>query len=235
MSSANLSRQSFKIGVLISGRGSNLQALAKRAERGELAAEIAVVLSDKPTARGLEIAQAFGYPTRVVKRLPQSRSNGEFCAELASTLREYDLDLVVLAGFMRVLTEEFLCHYEGKVINIHPSLLPAFPGLDAQAQALQAGVRFSGCTVHYVEREVDAGPIIAQSVVAVHPNDSVDELASRILTQEHQILPAVVNGIARGEITLVNEGGCKKVLLSGHCRDLASQLGSLASIAEVQK
>ncbi len=192
----------LRIAVLISGRGSNLGALAHAlADKGELA-RIGVVLSDQPAAQGLEIARSYGIPIVIEERRPKERSNAEFNSALVEALKPYQPELIVLAGFMRILTTEFISKYAGRIINIHPSLLPAFPGLDVQKRALEAGVPESGCTVHFVEEEVDAGPIIKQAKVPVVKGDTVGTLSARILEQEHKILPEVVLKIANGEIKI---------------------------------
>ena len=185
--------------MFISGRGSNLRALAQACAAGEIEAEIVVVLSDKKNAPGIEIAREFSLPVVIETRKKKQRSTVEFNLALAQAVKPFQPDLIVFAGFMRVVTAEFLKEFPDKVINIHPSLLPAFPGLDVQRRAIEAGVKFSGCTVHYLIEEVDAGPIIAQAVVPVLPEDSVETLSARILRQEHKLLPAVVGAIARGE------------------------------------
>ncbi|MDD2942512.1 MAG: phosphoribosylglycinamide formyltransferase [bacterium] len=196
----------LKIVVFISGRGSNLKAILSHIQDGSLKAEVCAVISDKPEAAGLELAKNAGVPAIVVPRLPKNRSLAEFNAELAATALNYSPDLVVLAGFMRVVTTEFLSAFPGRVVNIHPSLLPSFKGLHAQKQAVEAGVKFAGCTVHYVNEEVDSGGIIAQAVVPVLPNDSEDSLSQRILEKEHKLFPAVLQAFASGQITIGDTG-----------------------------
>ena len=156
----------LNIGVLISGRGSNLQAIIDGIERGDVAARVTVVISNEPDAYGLTRAQTHGIPNRVVDHRSY-RNREAFEDQLIKTLKEFQVELVVLAGFMRVLTPHFLRAFPTRVVNIHPALLPAFPGLDVQRKAADYGVRFSGCTVHFVDEGVDAGPIIAQAVVPV--------------------------------------------------------------------
>jgi len=193
------SRDSIKIGVLVSGRGSNLQALIDAAGAQQLDARIAVVISDQPGARAIERARQAGIPAAVVRR-EDYPSRQLFEEALAAVLEQHQVNLVVMAGFMRVLSPFLVNRWHRKLINIHPSLLPAFPGLEVQAKALDYGVRFSGCTVHFVDEGVDSGPIIAQSAVPVLPDDSADTLADRILMEEHRLLPRVVNWIARGQV-----------------------------------
>lgn len=179
------------LGVLVSGRGSNLQALLDAIERGALAARVAVVVSDKPGAPALARARAAGVATAVVERR-DFPSREAFDAALVAALREHGAGLVCLAGFMRLLGPGFISAFPGAILNIHPSLLPSFPGLEAQRQALEHGVRVSGATVHVVTPELDAGPIIAQAPVPVLDDDSVETLAARILVEEHRLYPEAV-------------------------------------------
>lgn len=190
----------LRLGVLASGRGSNLEALLKSCDKSKNGARIAVVLTDNPKAKALTIAQEYNVPAFFVD--PKACSKAEFNQSLVSRLKTYDVDLVVLAGYMRILDSGFIQAFSGKVINIHPSLLPAFPGLNAQRQALTSGVKYSGCTVHYVDEGMDTGPIIAQAVVPVLPEDTEEELAQRILAEEHILLPKVVDWIAEGKVRL---------------------------------
>lgn len=183
----------MKIGILISGRGSNMVALVDAVKVGEIPdSEIAVVISDKPHAAGIEKAKARGVDTVVVER--RGRIREEHDAEIIAELRKHDVELVCLAGYMRLLSKDFIHVFENRIINIHPSLLPAFPGLDAQQQAIDSGVKISGCTVHFVNEELDAGPIILQRVVEVNGEDTAETLSARILEQEHQ---AYVEAVAR--------------------------------------
>jgi phosphoribosylglycinamide formyltransferase-1 len=192
---------------LISGRGSNLDALlaAARDERWaeSLDARIACVISNKAEAAGLAKAQAAGVPTQV---LPHTRfaSREAFDTALMQAIDAHRPSLVVLAGFMRVLTREFVAHYRGRLVNVHPSLLPSFPGLATHRQALAAGVRVHGATVHFVSTEVDGGAIIGQAVVPVRADDSEESLAARVLTQEHRLLPRCVRLLLEGAITLTD-------------------------------
>jgi phosphoribosylglycinamide formyltransferase 1 len=187
----------FRIAVLISGRGSNLEALLQKRSLYD----VSVVLSDEPAARGLDIARSYGVPTVVAPR--GSSSSTDFNQALVQALQPYAPRLVVLAGFMRIVNRAFIDAFNGNVINIHPALLPSFPGLNVQQQALDAGVKIAGCTVHYATCTVDGGPIIAQACVTVQPGESADALSARILRQEHRLLPAVVKAIAAGQIELV--------------------------------
>ncbi|HET6978279.1 MAG TPA: phosphoribosylglycinamide formyltransferase [Pyrinomonadaceae bacterium] len=177
--------------MLISGRGSNMLALSDAIRAGTIPeAEIAIVISDKASARGLELAAERGIETRAVERRGRTREEHE--QEIISVLREREVELVCLAGFMRLLSPSFVAAFRGKILNIHPSLLPSFPGLDAQQQALDHGVKVSGCTVHLVDETLDGGPIIMQRTVPVIEGDTVESLSARILEQEHQLYPEAV-------------------------------------------
>ena len=186
-----------RIAILISGRGSNMVALADAVRDGTIPnAEIAVVISDQREAKGLEIARERGLKTVVVER--RGRKREEHDREIVSVLREERVDLVCLAGYMRVLSPFFVDSFADRILNIHPSLLPLFPGLDAQRQALEHGAKFSGCTVHFVDNTLDGGPIIAQRTVPVLEDDTVETLSARILEQEHILYPeAVASVVAR--------------------------------------
>lgn len=177
-----------KIAVLVSGGGSNLQSIIDSVESGYLKLQIAVVLSNKEDAYGLTRAQNHGIPAEVVRHGDYANRE-DFEAKLISTLDGFDVDLVVLAGFMRVLTPHFVNHYHHRIINIHPAILPSFPGTHGQKQALDYGVRFSGCTTHFVDEGTDTGPIILQAIVPVLPDDDEGTLGSRILKEEHRIFP----------------------------------------------
>jgi phosphoribosylglycinamide formyltransferase-1 len=193
----------LKLGVLISGRGSNLQALIDAAADPAYPAEIALVISNKAAAGGLARAEAAGIATKVIPH-KEFASREAFDTALDHALREAGVGLVCLAGFMRLLTAGFSQGWHDRLINIHPSLLPAFKGLDSHAQALMAGVRFSGCTVHFVIPEMDAGPIILQAAVPVHDGDDADSLAARILEAEHKSYPLAVRLIAEGRVSVVD-------------------------------
>jgi len=198
-----MTSNSFKIGVLVSGRGTNLQAIIDAIEDGELNADIAVVLSNKKDAPALERAQKKGIGTNYLDP-KQFASKKEYDLVLARELKNHRVDLVCLAGYMRILSPEFIGMFPGKIINIHPSLLPAFPGLDVQQKAIDYGVKFSGCTVHFVNEEVDGGPIILQAVVPVHPSDDAATLSERILIQEHLIYPRAIQMIAENRLHIEN-------------------------------
>lgn len=189
----------LKLGVLISGSGSNLQSIIDQIEKGTLCAQIKIVISNNPEAYGLIRAEKHGIPCTVLKHQEFS-SREEFDRELIRLLNDAEVDLVVLAGFMRILTPTFLRAFPEKIINIHPALLPAFPGTHVQQKALDHGVKFSGCTVHFVDDGVDTGPIIIQAVVPVHADDTADTLAARILREEHRIYPQAIRYFAEGRI-----------------------------------
>ncbi len=185
------------IGVLISGRGSNLQAIIDAIAAGRLDARLAVVISNRPGAAGLERARTAGIDTVVISHR-DFPSREDFDRRLASELRARGVDLVCLAGFMRLIGAPLLDAYPDAILNIHPSLLPAFPGLDAQRQAIDHGVRISGATVHLVTSDLDAGPIVLQASVPVEDGDTADTLAARILEQEHRIYPAAIQLVLDG-------------------------------------
>jgi formyltetrahydrofolate-dependent phosphoribosylglycinamide formyltransferase len=191
-----------RVAVLISGRGSNLGALLEAARHPAYPARIALVLSNRADAAGLERARTAGIPTAVVESRPFGRDRAGFEAAMQAVLDESGTELIVLAGFMRVLTEGFVAHWSGRMLNIHPSLLPAFPGLDTHARALAEGVRLHGCTVHFVTPGVDEGPIIAQAAVPVRPEDDEPALAARVLAQEHRLYPAALAWVASGAARL---------------------------------
>jgi phosphoribosylglycinamide formyltransferase-1 len=193
-----------RVAVLASGRGSNLGALLDAERRGELGAEIALVASDRADAAALERARAAGKRAHVIDPGPsRARLSADAEAALIELLRTERIDLIALAGFMRIVGRGLLAAFPDRVVNIHPSLLPAFPGLDAQRQAWEAGVRFAGCTVHFVNEAVDAGPIILQAVVPVLAIDTPDTLAARILEREHVIYPRAIRIIAARRYTLL--------------------------------
>jgi phosphoribosylglycinamide formyltransferase-1 len=185
-----------RLGILLSGRGSNFEAIADNVAAGRLEAEIAVVISNRPEARGLEIARARALPAVVIpsKGVPREEYDCRVVAELVNR----GVDLVCLAGFMRLLTAEFCRAFPMRILNIHPSLLPAFPGLDAQKQALEHGVKISGCTVHFVDEQLDAGPIVLQAAVPVLGNDTAETLGARILKEEHRIYSEAIRIVLSG-------------------------------------
>jgi len=187
--------------ILISGRGSNMQAIVE----ANLPLHIAAVISNTAEADGLNFAQAKGIATRVVDHRSHA-SRGAFDAALMQTIDAFNPDLVVLAGFMRIFTETFVNHYQGRLINIHPSLLPAFPGLKTHEQALKTGVKLHGCTVHFVTAQVDHGPIVAQAAVSVKADDTPASLAARVLAQEHEIYPQAIRWFVEDRLTLTPDG-----------------------------
>jgi len=198
-----MTSSSFKIGILVSGRGTNLQAIIDAIDNGELSARIAVVLSNKKEAPALERAQQKGIQTATLDP-KQFADKKAYDLALARELEDHGVDLVCLAGYMRILSPEFIRKFDGKIINIHPSLLPAFPGLNVQQKAIDHGVKFSGCTVHFVNEEVDGGPIILQAVVPVHESDDAETLADRILIQEHLIYPRAIQLIVENRLHIEN-------------------------------
>jgi len=206
----------IRVAVLASGRGSNLQALLDAAAAGQIEAQVTLVISDNPQARALERARRHGVEAVVVPRAAfPSREAME--DHIAGLIEARNIDLIVLAGYMRLLGKKFVERFYGRIINIHPSLLPAFPGLEAQRQALEYGVKITGCTVHFVDAGMDTGPIILQAAVPVEENDTVETLAARILEQEHRLLPAAVQLFAAGRLVL--EGRRVKILTGAEGRE----------------
>lgn len=194
-------RRILNLGVLVSGRGSNLQAIIDAIEAGRLSAKVSLVISDNPAALALERARRHGIDTFIVER-KGFPSKALFEEELIRILDQHQIDIVVLAGFMVILSPKFVGHYRNRIVNIHPSLLPAFPGLHAQRQALEYGVRYSGCTVHFVDEGMDTGPIILQAVVPLLQDDTEESLAERILEKEHMIYPEALQLIAEGRVKI---------------------------------
>lgn len=190
--------------ILISGRGSNMEAIVQACAREGWPARVAAVLSNKASAAGLAWAAAQGIPTAALDHKAFD-SREAFDAELARLIDAHQPDLIVLAGFMRILSEGFVRRYEGRMLNVHPSLLPAFPGLHTHQRAIDAGCKLAGATVHFVTAELDHGPIVAQAAVPVLPGDTADALAARILPQEHQIYPRAVRWFVEGQLS-VTEG-----------------------------
>ncbi len=189
----------MNIVALISGRGSNLHAILKGIKRGIINANISLVISNKASAKGLEIAKDYGIRTLFLdpKNFP---SRVDYDRKLIEIISKENPDLIVLAGYLRILSPEFIEAFEGKIINIHPSLIPAFQGLNAQKQALEFGSRFTGCTVHFVTKDLDSGPIIIQAVVPVLPEDTEKTLSERILSFEHRIYPQAVKWLSEGRV-----------------------------------
>ncbi|MDH2915581.1 MAG: phosphoribosylglycinamide formyltransferase [Gallionella sp.] len=190
-----------RIVILISGRGSNMEALLK----AKLPCEVAAVISNKADATGLEIARARGVHTAVVSH-KDFASRDDFDAALAKEIDRHRPDLVVLAGFMRILTADFVNHYAGRLINIHPSLLPAYTGVNTHERALQDGVKIHGCTIHFVTADLDHGPIIIQAAVPVHQGDTPQTLSARVLREEHRVFPQAVRWICNGNVRLNAQG-----------------------------
>src|SRR5262249_20488349 len=199
-----------RIGVLLSGRGSNFEALADSVSAGRLpGAEIALVVSNREGAPGIDRAKARGLATRVIPSKGLDRE--AYDRQIVTALRESNVDLICLAGYMRLLSPYFVAAFPQRILNIHPSLLPAFPGLEAQKQALDYGVKFAGCTVHFVDENLDAGPIILQSIVPVADNDTEDTLSEKILNEEHRIYTEAVRIVLEGNFRVEN----RRVLRTG--------------------
>src|SRR3954453_14791815 len=196
-----------RVAILISGRGSNMAALVEAARRQDFPAEIVVVISNKADAAGLLGARAAGIPAIAIESKAYGRDRAGFEAKLQSALDDYRVDLICLGGFMRLFTAAFVQRWHGRMLNIHPSLLPSFPGLDPHGQALRAGVKISGATVHFVIPETDAGPIIAQAAVPVRDDDDVNTLAARVLAVEHRVYPLALKLLAAERIRIVG-GRC---------------------------
>jgi phosphoribosylglycinamide formyltransferase 1 len=189
-----------RLGILLSGRGSNFEAIADNVAAGKIAAEIAIVIANRPEARGLEVARLRGLPAVSIpsKGLDRTIYDGMLVEEL----KKHVVDLVCLAGYMRLLSAGFIREFPGRVLNIHPSLLPSFPGLDAQHQALEHGVKVTGCTVHFVDEYLDAGPIIVQAAVPVLDGDTVETLSARILSEEHRIYSEAIRMVLSGTLRI---------------------------------
>ncbi|MDD1498030.1 phosphoribosylglycinamide formyltransferase [Agrobacterium sp. CNPSo 3708] len=211
-----------RVVVFISGGGSNMVALAQACREPDFPAEVACVISDKPTAGGLDKAQGFGIPTLVFERKNYA-SKGEHEAAILAALGELAPDIICLAGYMRLISGEFIAPYEGRIINIHPSLLPLFPGLHTHQRAIDSGMKITGCTVHFVTEGMDEGPIIGQAAVPVVAGDTADSLAARVLTVEHKLYPLALRLLAEGKVRM--DGG--KVVRDS---DVSSELQSLVSI-----
>ena len=192
-----------RIAILISGRGSNMAALIAAARDPNYPAEIAVVISNRPDAAGLAHANRAGIATTIIDHKAFGKDRTAFEAALGAKLSEQRIDLICLAGFMRLFTPQFVQEWDGRMLNVHPSLLPAFPGIDPHGQALRAGVKLSGATVHFVIPEMDAGPIIAQEAVPVEEGDTADALAARVLAAEHRIYPLAVRLVAEGRVRVI--------------------------------
>lgn len=192
--------EKMKVAVLASGRGSNMEAIINAAEEKNAAYEVTVVISDNEDAPALVKAEKAGIPALFVN--PAHLKREEYDKRLLAVCKEYSVDLIALAGFMRLLGREAVNKFRNRIVNIHPALLPSFPGLNAQKQALDYGVKYSGCTVHFVDEGMDTGPIIDQAVVPVKEDDTVETLSMRILQEEHRLYPAVIDRIARGKVMI---------------------------------
>jgi phosphoribosylglycinamide formyltransferase-1 len=193
-----------RVAILISGRGSNMAALIDAAKARDFPAEIALVVSSRPAAEGLALAKSKSVATATIDHVAY-KSREEFEAELAKQLAAAKIDIVCLAGFMRVLTADFVKRWKGRLLNVHPSLLPAFKGLDTHVRALDAGVKVHGCSVHFVVPELDSGPIVIQAAVPVLEGDDEEELAMRVLAAEHRIYPTALRLLAEGRLTIEGE------------------------------
>jgi phosphoribosylglycinamide formyltransferase-1 len=191
-----------KLGVLVSGRGSNLQAIIDNIENGRLSAEIAVVISDQADAYALDRARKYNIPAVHVGAKGYKGKRDAYDAKLVAELQKHNVELICLAGFMRIITPVLIKTFPNRILNIHPALLPSFPGLHVQKAALEHGVKFSGCTVHFVDEGMDTGPIIIQAVVPVLDNDTEDSLSERILKQEHKIYSRAIQLYAEGRLTI---------------------------------
>ena len=190
-----------RVAVLISGRGSNMVSLIEAAKASDYPAEIALVISNRSEAAGLELARTAGVPILVIDHRPYGKDRAAFERVLQHALDEHRIELICLGGFMRLFTADFVLHWQGRMLNIHPSLLPSFPGLDPHGQAIRAGVKISGATVHFVVPEMDSGPIIAQAEVPVLATDTPETLAARVLAVEHRIYPEALRRVADGIAT----------------------------------
>jgi len=194
------------LGILISGRGSNMESILKAIKKQKIPINPAVVISNRSNAKGLAIARKLGIQTEVIDSSKYKGKRLQFDKEIISTLRKYKVTptngLVCLAGFMRIISPHFIKEYKNKILNIHPALLPAFPGLDAQKQAIEFGAKYSGCTVHFVDEGVDTGPIIIQEIVKISNNDTEKTLAKKILRKEHEIYPKAVQLFAKKKISI---------------------------------
>ena len=190
-----------KLGILLSGRGSNFEAIARNALEGKIPARIAVVISNREEARGLALAREMGFETRVIPS--QGRDREAYDREMVAVLKGFQVDLVCLAGFMRILSPGFIREFPRRILNIHPALLPSFPGLDAQKKALDYGVKLTGCMVHIVDEGVDTGPIVCQAAVAVRDDDTEETLAARILAEEHRIYSEAIRLLLEDRIEVV--------------------------------
>ncbi|PIU55783.1 MAG: phosphoribosylglycinamide formyltransferase [Deltaproteobacteria bacterium CG07_land_8_20_14_0_80_38_7] len=198
-----------KLGALASGQGTNLQSIINACERKEINAEITIVISDQPQAMALQRAKKHSIPTAIHER-KKYKTKKEFERAIAEDIEKAQVNLICLAGFMRIISPDFINTFKNKIINIHPSLLPSFPGLEAQKQALEYGVKFTGCTVHFVDELTDHGPIILQAAVPVMKNDTLSSLKERILKEEHKIYPKAIQLITEGKTHILD----RRVIIS---------------------
>src|SRR5256885_9266097 len=194
----------INLAILISGRGSNMKAILKSVKKNKIPIKPSVVISNKPDAKGIKIAQKLGIRTEVIESHGIMGANWDYDKKIVTVLERYDVTprngLVCLAGFMRILSPEFIRHFKGRIMNIHPAILPSFPGLHSQKQAVDYGVKYSGCTIHFVDEGVDTGAIILQSIVKVKESDTEKSLSKKILAKEHKIYPKAVKLFAEGRI-----------------------------------
>nr|AIE96534.1 putative Formyl transferase (purN) [uncultured marine thaumarchaeote AD1000_80_F03]AIF04018.1 phosphoribosylglycinamide formyltransferase (purN) [uncultured marine thaumarchaeote KM3_16_E08] len=197
----------LKLAILISGRGSNMKSILNAIQKQNIPIKPAIVISNKPSAEGLKIARKLGVQTEIVESKEFQGTRWEYDQKIIHILSKYDItpknSLICLAGFMRILSPEFIKKFKNRILNIHPSILPAFPGLDAQRQAIESGVSHSGCTVHFVDEGVDTGPIIVQKTVKIKDDDTEETLSKRILVKEHKAYPEAVRLIAEKKISVV--------------------------------
>ncbi|SHO47061.1 putative Formyl transferase [Nitrosotalea sinensis] len=196
----------LKLAILISGRGSNMEYILKSVRKNNIPIEPTVVISNNPNAKGLAIARKLGLSTEIVESNGLKGGNWEYDSKIVGILKKYKVTpqngLICLAGFMRIISPEFIRQYKGRIMNIHPAILPSFPGLHSQRQAFEYGVKYSGCTVHFVDEGMDTGPIILQSVIKIEDNDTEDTITKKILRQEHKIYPEAVKLFANGKIKI---------------------------------
>jgi len=205
----------LNLGILISGRGSNMEAILKAIKKQKIPIKPTIVISNKPNVRGLKVAEKLGVKTHVIESKNFKGSRTDYDKKIISVLVKNGVTqkngIICLAGFMRIISPHLIRKYRNRILNIHPALLPAYPGLDAQKKALEDGARYSGCTVHFVDEGVDSGPILLQAIVKVNDNDTEDKLSKRILSKEHKIYPEAVNLIARKKIRIIG----RRVKISG--------------------
>jgi phosphoribosylglycinamide formyltransferase-1 len=197
----------INLAILISGRGSNMEAILKSIKKNKIPIKSTIIISNKPDAKGIKIAEELGVKTEVIESSGIKGGNWNYDKKIIAVLEKHGVTpkngLVCLAGFMRIMSPEFVKHYKGRILNIHPAILPSFPGLHSQKQAIEYGVKHSGCTVHFADEGVDTGPIILQAIVKVNDNDTEESLSKRILAQEHKIYPKAVKLFAEGRIKII--------------------------------